>query len=100
MDVAKLRLQWSQSLTSKLDMTLWVAGVRGFNTETDVTAGVAGIGTVSAAALGEAKWVEYGARLGYSVSDSVTIDAFTNGISGNDDIGTRVHGGADIRIRF
>jgi hypothetical protein len=100
MDVAKLRLQWSQSLTSKLDMTLWFAGVRGFNTETDVTAGVAGIGTVAAAGLGESKWVEYGARLGYRVSDSVTIDAFTNGISGNDDIGTRVHGGADIRIRF
>lgn len=100
MDVAKLRLQWSQSLTSKLDMTLWAAGVRSFNTETDVVASVAGFGTVAATALGEATWVEYGARLGYKVSEGVTVDAFTNGVSGNDGIGTRVHGGADVRVRF
>ena len=45
-------------------------------------------------------WAEYGARVGYAVTEAVTFDVFVNGVSGDDDIGTHVHGGGGLRYRF
>ena len=100
MDVVKARIAGSHQLTSTLDGTLWAAQVWGFKRRSDVTATVAGIGTLASAALGDAQWTEYGARLGYKVMQAVTLDVFMNGVSGGNSIGTKVHAGAGMRYRF
>jgi hypothetical protein len=100
MDIAKARLAWSFALAPRTDATLWAAGVYGFNRESDLITSVAGVGTFVPAASDDTAWAEYGARIGYAVTQSVTFDVFVNGVSGDDDIDTRVHGGGGLRYRF
>ena len=50
---------------------------------------------------GESVWAEYGARVGYAMTEKVTFDVFFNGVSGSaEEIDTRVHGGAALRYQF
>lgn len=100
LDLVKLRLQWSHRFNSLLDSTLWVAGVHGFDASSGLTAFVPGFGTVTFAEPEHANWVEYGARIGYQVTQAVTIDAFANGVSGHGSIETRAHAGLGLRFRF
>ncbi len=65
-----------------------------------VGATVAGVGTLAAVNEDDTVWVEYGARVGYAVTENVTFDVFANGVSGEDQIDTRVHTGAGLRVRF
>ena len=99
-NLGKLRLQWSHQFTSNIDGTLWVAGVRSFNRSSDLTAFVPGIGTLKPTELGNLNWAEYGARIGYKLTDTVTLDAFANGVSGHDSVATRVHMGLGLRLQF
>ena len=99
-DLAKLRLAWSHRFTSHLDGTLWVAGVRGFNRSSELIAMVPGFGAVVANDLSPLTWAEFGARVGYRLTDAMTFDAFANGVSGKDGIDTRVHAGAGLRVQF
>ena len=100
MDLAKARLAWSFALAPRFDATLWGAGVYVFNRETDLVTSVAGLGVFAPVVGDDTAWAEYGARVGYSVTEQVTFDVFVNGVSGDDDIGTRVHGGGGLRYRF
>jgi hypothetical protein len=100
MDLAKARLQWSFDFAKHYDATVYVAGVYGFNRESDLVATVAGVGTLAAVNEDDTVWVEYGARVGYAVTENVTLDVFANGVSGEDQIDTRVHTGAGLRVRF
>ena len=99
-DLAKLRLAWSHRLTHHLDTTVWLAGVRGFHRQSELVASVPGIGTLMPVGLDALTWAEYGARIGYRLTNAVTIDAFVNGVSGRDGIDTRVHTGAALRFQF
>jgi hypothetical protein len=100
MDLAKARLAWSFGLAPRMDATLWGAGVYGFNRESDLVVGVVGLGGFVPTVSDDTAWAEYGARVGYAVTESVTFDVFVNGVSGDDDIDTRVHGGGGLRYRF
>jgi hypothetical protein len=100
MDLAKARLAWSFALAPRVDATLWGAGVYGFNRQSDLVTSVAGVGVFTPAASDDTAWAEYGARIGYAVTETVTFDVFVNGVSGDDGIGTRVHGGGGLRYRF
>jgi probable HAF family extracellular repeat protein len=100
MNVAKLRLSYSRPLTPRLDMTLWSAAATSFGGRTDLRASVAGFGTLAARAPADAQWLEAGARFGYALTETVTVDAFAGGVTGNAGIGGRVHAGGDVRIRF
>jgi hypothetical protein len=99
-DLAKLRLQWSHRFTSQLDTTLWVAGVRGFNRSSELSAVVPGIGSLMPTDLGTLTWAEYGARIGYKLTDTVTLDGFVNGVAGGAGIDSRIHAGAGLRFHF
>jgi hypothetical protein len=101
MDLAKARLAWSFGITRDFDATLWDAAVYGFNNQSDLAANVAGVGLFTAVADDHVAWAEYGARVGYAVTNAMTFDVFAEGVSGEkDEIGTRVHGGAGLRFRF
>lgn len=99
MDVVKLRLQGSRDF-GKYDATVWGAWAGGFNRTANYVTSVAGAGTLAPGKLNNVAWAEYGARLGYKVSENVTADVFANGISGDANLGTRIHGGAGLRVRF
>ena len=101
MDLAKARAQWSFGLSPRFDATLWAAAVYGFNQKSELIAAVAGAGTFVPLVDEETVWAEYGARIGYAVTEAVTLDLFIDGVSGEEDqIATRVHGGAGLRYRF
>ena len=68
--------------------------VHALNRNSGFTAAVSGIGILTPTDLDAVNWVEYGARLGYSLTDTVTLDVYTNGVSGPSGIDTRVHTGA------
>lgn len=99
-DLVKARLQWSHRFTANLDSTLWVAAVHAFNRESGLEASVPGIGALTPAGLDNISWAEYGARVGYKVSDAVTLDLFMNGVSGEAAVDTRVHAGAGLRFQY
>ena len=101
MDVAKLGLRWSVLLGGGFDATLWANGAYGFNRQTDMITFVAGLGAFEAAIDSSVTWAEYGARLGYALTESITLDLMVNGISGKkDEVDTRVHGGLGLRYAF
>lgn len=100
MDLAKARAQWSFGLSQRFDATLWAAAVYSFNQKSELVAAVAGVGTFVPVIDDETVWAEYGARIGYAVTEAVTLDLFFDGVSGEDEIGTRIHGGAGLRYRF
>jgi hypothetical protein len=99
MSVVKLGVQWSFVLSRDFDATLWGALVRDFERDSDFSATVPGFGTLTPLGQGHETWGEFGGRLGYKATETVTLDVFANGVSG-DDIDTRVHAGGDVRVRF
>jgi probable HAF family extracellular repeat protein len=99
-DIVKARLQWSHRFTDDLDATVWAAAVQAFNHESGLRGKVWGIGTFVPASLDELTWAEYGARVGYKVTDVMTLDLFMTGVSGDSGIGTHVHAGAGLRFQF
>lgn len=99
-DLLKARLQWSHRFTANLDSTLWVAAVHAFNRDSGLQAAVPGLGALTPVGLGEINWAEYGARIGYKVTDAMTVDLFANGVSGEGAVDTRVHAGAGIRFNY
>jgi hypothetical protein len=60
---------------------------------------VTDLGPFSQNALPTTTWFEYGARIGYRVSDSLVVDAFVLGAAGGEVRGT-VHGGIALRSAF
>lgn len=99
-DLLKARLQWSHQFSHAFDATLWVAGVHAFNRASGLEATVPGVGVFGASDLDAASWVEYGARVGYKLTETLTLDVFGNGVSGSDEIETRVHGGLGLRFQY
>jgi hypothetical protein len=45
-------------------------------------------------------WAEYGARFGYKLTDTATLDLFANGVTGGGRIDTRIHTRLGLRFRF
>jgi probable HAF family extracellular repeat protein len=99
-DLAKVRFAWSRRLTPSLDATLWAAGVRAFDRESELVAFVPGIGILKPGSLPALSWAEYGGRIGYKLNNTVTVDAFINGVSGEAGFETRIHAGTGVRVQF
>ena len=65
----------------------------------DLAFDVTDFGPISANALPNTTWVEYGARIGYRFNDRMVVDAFVLGTGGGE-VGTTVHGGIALRYAF
>jgi probable HAF family extracellular repeat protein len=100
MTLAKLRVQYTASLTARVDGAVYVAVVRTFNQSSGLSAAVDGFGAFAPASLPETVWAEFGVRAGYKLTDNVTFDVFSGGVAGREGVGTEVHSGAGLRIRF
>lgn len=99
LSVAKAAANITHDFTPKIDATLSFTAAHGFAGSTNVTANVAGFGIISSKATSP-NWAEYGLRAGYKLTANVTLDAFVNGISGNNGVNTETHAGADIKFSF
>ena len=51
-------------------------------------------GNVTPAPLQSLDWFEFGARVGYRMTQLATLDVFANGIAGDNGIQTKLHAGA------
>lgn len=100
LDIVKAKAQWTHAFSEVIDGTIYVAGAHAFGQDNQVWAQVTGFGTLSGAARHRANWLEYGARVGYRLTQNISVDLFADAISGRADINTRVHGGAALRWRF
>lgn len=98
--LAKARVQWSASLGYGFDATVWGAGVYGFDRQSELEVAVAGVGMLTPIIDDDIVWAEYGARVGYALTTATTLDVFVNGVSGQEGVDTRIHGGAGLRYRF
>jgi hypothetical protein len=99
MDVVKARAQWTHAFSTIIDATVWGAAARSFDRSSPFQVSVPGIGTLTPP-LPQATWGEYGARLGYKINASLTVDAFIDGVFGDHAIGSNAHVGGDLRYRF
>jgi hypothetical protein len=98
--IGKLRVAWTRQFTPHLDATVWAAGAHAFTESDSLVLSVAGIGTFSPISLGRPNWAEFGARVGYKLTERVAVELFMDGVSGGGSVGTNLHGGADIRVTF
>jgi probable HAF family extracellular repeat protein len=100
MNLVKARLQMSHAFDARFDATLYGAYVHGFDRKTSLTANVLAMGVVTPTNVADLDWFEYGARLGFALNQATTLDVFANGVSGGDGIGTKIHAGGGLRVRF
>jgi probable HAF family extracellular repeat protein len=99
-EVVKLRVQETRPLTAKIEAGLWLAGARGFGTNSDTQAAITGAGVFRSVSSANPEWAEYGARLGYRIRTGTLVSVSVSGMSGDHGIGTKYGFGADVRYKF
>jgi probable HAF family extracellular repeat protein len=100
MILTKLRAQWTTAVSDKLDTTLWLGAAVVAGQSDELSAVVPGFGRLDSQGSAVGGWAEYGARVGYRLTDQLTVDLFADGISGGGDLGTSIHSGGGLRARF
>ncbi len=99
MDVVSADAQYTHLFGRRLEVTADVAVSQSFNARSGIHASIAGFGPQDASAK-EHMWAQPGLRIGYRARKNVVIDAFVNATIGPKDIGTGVHGGVGVTMRF
>ena len=99
MTIGKLRAQITHSFTPEIDATLWGAFATSLHAKNNLVAAVTGIGPFTARRE-KPSWFEYGARIGYRITQQMQIDVFANGVAGNRGIGHKIHAGAALKFTF
>lgn len=96
-DTIKASVAWTSALTADLDMTL-SASLGKTVSQDGVVADVAFVGPITGTAEDDV-FVQYGARLGWKLSPTMTADVFVNGSTGSVS-GTHAQVGGGLRIAF
>ena len=96
-DTIKASLAWTSALTADLDMTL-SASLGKTVSQDGVVTDVAFVGPITGTAEDDV-FVQYGARLGWKLSPTMTADVFVNGSTGSVS-GTHAQVGGGLRIAF
>ena len=99
LDVARLGAQYTHLFGGRFEANVSGAVAYGFNSTNDSQWSVANFGTISPYLIGNSVWYEWGARIGYRVSQRMVVDGFILGTFGGV-IGTTVHGGVGLRYLF
>ena len=92
----RVRAQVSYAFTQSIDASVWGAGAMAFDSTSNFNANVAGVGTLLPSHASQAPWAEFGARVGYALTESTNIDIMANGASGPT-VRTEVIPGAALR---
>ncbi|HZP18973.1 MAG TPA: hypothetical protein VFB16_02085 [Bauldia sp.] len=94
----KAGVAWTRKLSPKLDFTLSAAVGRSFGGAHDVSASITGFGGLTGSA-GDYTFGEFGARAGWKVKGSLSLDAFLVSTTGPA-IGTHTQVGGGLSIAF
>ncbi len=73
--------------------------VHSLATHSGIVATVTGDGVVTPT-MGDHGWFEYGARLGFRITQGRVADLFLNGTLGPQPVGNTIHGGLGLRINY
>ena len=99
MNIVRIGGQWTHLFGNRLELNLNGGFAQSFGTSLGVSTLITGIGFVAPSA-GEQHWGEYGARLGWRLTNAIVANVFVNGTIGPAPIGNTAHGGAELRFHF
>ena len=95
-DTIKAKAAWTTAITSDVDLTVHAAVGQVF--AGDLTTDVALIGPLTVGGQDET-FAEYGARLGWDITEATQVGAFVVGSTGSA-TGTHFQVGADVSMKF
>lgn len=98
MGVAKARIGWTHDWGGRVSTSLWGGGAWTFDRRSDLVVGVDGVGLLTPQ-LGGVDWAEYGARIGYRITDRLNADLFVNGVKGSE-LPHQAHIGLRLNLRL
>jgi hypothetical protein len=98
-NIARVGAQYTRLFFGNLEANVSAAVSYGFGAGRGAPVDVFDNGPIRPNALPNTTWFEYGARLGYRVSDQFVIDAFVLGTAGGA-VGATAHGGLALRLTF
>ena len=99
LNTVRLGAQYTHLFADNIEVNVSGAVAHGFGAGGGFVVNVTDFGPIGPTALPTTTWFEYGARVGYRLSDSLVVDAFVLGAVG-DEVGSTVHGGMALRVAF
>ena len=99
LNIARIGGQYTHLFFGNIEANVSGGIAYGFSAGSGSAFDVTDFGPISANALPNTTWVEYGARIGYRFNDRMVVDAFVLGTGGGE-VGTTVHGGIALRYAF
>jgi hypothetical protein len=100
MNLGKIEGQWTHTFSDVVDTTLMAGFAHGFGGRNGFVAGVEGVGVFMPISNDPVNWFEYGARVGFRFSPTIRVDLFADGETGGNGIGSKVHAGAGLNVKF
>ena len=98
LNVARLGGQYTHLFNGNIEVNVTAAVAYGFGAGAGAPFNVFEFGTIAPGAIADSAWFEYGARVGYRVTDRLVLDAFLLGTAGGL-AGNFVHGGVGCGTR-
>ncbi|MEI9905539.1 MAG: hypothetical protein WDN06_17520 [Asticcacaulis sp.] len=99
MNATSASVQYTHLFGSRWQVTADVTASRAYGSRSGVAATVAGAGTIGATAK-NISWTQPGLSVSYRASNRISFDAFVNATLGPKAIGTGVHGGLGLNVKF
>lgn len=98
-NIGKIGAQYTHLFFGKIEVNANLGVARTFGMNVGLSEDVAGFGTLFPT-VHNITFVEYGGRISYRMSNTIIIDAFIDAQTGQQPIGTNVHGGMGLRFSF
>jgi hypothetical protein len=98
-NLVKIGGQWTHLFCTSIEGNINGGYVRSFATHSGIVAAVTGDGVVTPT-MGDQDWFEYGARLGFRITQGWVADVFVNGTLGPQPVGNTIHGGLGLRVNY
>ncbi len=99
LNIARLGGQWTHLFFGKLEANVSAAVAYGFSPTFGSQVSVTDFSGAEPYPTKNSTWLEYGARVGYRVSERMVIDGFILGTAGGE-VGSTIHGGMGLRYLF
>jgi hypothetical protein len=99
LNTTRFGVQYTHLFNGNIEVNVGAAVAYGFGAGAGAPFNIFEFGTLAPGAIADSAWFEYGARVGYRVTDRVVVDAFVLGTAGGL-AGNYVHGGFGVRVAF
>ena len=99
LNTTRFGAQYTHLFSGNIEVNVGAAVAYGFGAGAGAPFNVSDFGTIAPGAIADSAWFEYGARVGYRMTDRLVVDAFLLGTAGGL-AGNFVHGGVGVRYSF